>query len=412
MNKKNCYRIENNLSILLLIDACRQDYIDEIHTPFLNNLKMQGVFGILYPTFGFEPDAAYIAGLYPDEANGGAQFWFSPEDSPFRFTKYLPKKLNCLPKIPDLVLRKILKEIAMYNCEVPKPTTAHIPFPLLQYIGFSKKCKMENSRFVPSKGIFDILRDNGQKWLFHGPPKKGVDINSVVRCVNDNLAPPKSFAFLHIGDLDKVGHRYGPESREIKKVLKKIDKGIEQILNVAKKHFQFVHIVIIGDHGMMQVERTVDIGSALEELPIKLGRDYLFFLDSTMARFWFFSDKAEKLISELMRKMIGGHILSKVDKQKYHLNYSHNKYGDIIFLADPGVLIFPNFYQNRKPVKGMHGYAPETPEQQSTLLIHSPRINVPKGFDEPVDMRRVFPTVLDLLGLPIPERTKAKSLLL
>ena len=412
MNEKNCYGIKNTLSILLLLDGCRHDYIDEGCTPFLNQLKTRGVFGALYPTFGYGPDAAYVAGLYPDEANGGAQFWFSPADSPFRFTKYLPKKLNCLPKIPDFLLRKILKEIAKYNCDIPKPTTAHIPFPLLQYIGFSKKCNIENSRFVPNKGIFDILRDNGQIWLFHGPPNKEVDINSVVRCVKDNLAPPKSFAFLHIGDLDKVGHRFGPESKEIKKVLKKIDKGIEQILNVAKNLFQIVHVIIIGDHGMMLVERTVDIASALEKLPIKLGRDYLFFLDSTMARFLVFSDKAEKVISELMRKMICGHILSQADKKKYHLNYPHNKFGDIIFLADPGVLIFPNFYQNRKPVKGMHGYAPETPEQQSSLLIHSPRINSPKGLDVPVDMRRVFPTVLDLLGLTIPESTKVKSLLI
>ena len=135
------------------------------------------------------------------------------------------------------------------------------------------------------------------------------------------------------------------------------------------------------------------------------------FLDSTMVRFWFFSDRAERLIVDLLDNIEGGHILSQAEKDKYHLNYSHNKFGDIIFLVDPGVLIFPNFYQNKRPVKGMHGYAPETPDQQSALLIHFPKVKETKRFEEPVDMRRVFPTLLDLLDLPIPEGTTAKSLL-
>lgn len=32
------------------------------------------------------------------------------------------------------------------------------------------------------------------------------------------------------------------------------------------------------------------------------------------------------------------------------------KYGDLIFLTNPGVLISPNFWQGNKQIKAMHGY--------------------------------------------------------
>ena len=40
------------------------------------------------------------------------------------------------------------------------------------------------------------------------------------------------------------------------------------------------------------------------------------------------------------------------------INFKHNDYGDVVFLADPGILIFPNFFQDKNPVKAMHSYEP------------------------------------------------------
>lgn len=363
------------------------------------------------PTFGFEPDAAYIAGLYPDEADGGAQFWYDQSAGPFSFLGGWVRTLNLLPDLPERALRRLVKRIARRRCTSPTLSTARIPFHLLKYFSFPMRCKMDNPDFVKAGSVFDLLRQTGLKWLYHGTPDYKVDLDSNTTRVEKALFPPLEFAFFHIGDLDRVGHKYGPESVEIKAALKRIDKGIEHIHKVANERFEEVHLVIMGDHGMMEVQRHLDIWSELKKLPVKLEKDYLMFLDSTMARFWFFSEKAEGLIVDLLDNIEGGHIISQEEKDRYHLNYSHNEFGDIIFLVDPGVLIFPNFYQSKKPVKGMHGYAPETPEQQSALLIHSPKVKVPKRIDEPVDMRRVFPTLLDLLDLRIPAGTTVKSLL-
>ena len=399
------------LTLLLQLDACRYDYISEINTPFLFQMNQGRISGRLLPTFGFEPDAAYIAGLYPDEADGGAQYWYDPSGSPFSYLDQWARVLNVLPDLPERVLRRLIKRLTQRWCTSPTLSTARVPFHLLRYFGFSMRCRMDEPNFVRSDSIFDLLRKAGRECMYHSTPDYKVDLDSIITRAEKELFPPFEFVFFHIGDLDRVGHKCGPESMEISEALKRIDKGIEHIVKVANEHFDEVHLIILGDHGMMEVSRHLDIWSELKKLPFELEKDYLVFLDSTMARFWFFSNKAKKLITSFLEDTPGGHILTQEELNRYHLNYPHNRFGDLIFLADPGVLIYPNFYQNRQPVKGMHGYAPETPEQQSAFLIHSPRITMPKVIERPVDMRRVFPTVLNLLGLPIPEGLKLKSLL-
>jgi len=410
----NTDKSQNNIEPLVLfiqVDALRHDYMKLEDSPVLIDLTKKGITASIKPTFGFEPDAAYIAGLHPNESDGGVQFWYDPSGSPFLFLGGWTRVLNLLPDLPDRALRRLVKRIARPRCMSPTLSTARIPFYLLKYFDFPMQCRMDGSEFVNANSIFDLLRKAGRKWLYHGTPDYKVDLDSIIARVEKDLSLPIDFAFFHIGDLDRVGHKYGPESVEIRAALKNVDKGIKRIVKVAKERFEEVHLIIMGDHGMMEVRNHLDIWSELKKLPVKLEKDYLVFLDSTMARFWFFSDRAEKLIVDMLDNVEGGHIISQEEKDRYHLNYSHNKFGDIIFLVDPGVLIFPNFYQSRKPVKGMHGYAPETPEQQSALVIHSPKVQVLKNFEEPVDMRRVFPTVLDLMELSIPENTTAQSLL-
>ena len=299
----------HKLTILLQIDACRPDYINKKNTPFLSNLKQIGVSGILIPTFGFEPDAAYIAGLHPDKANGGAQFWYDPEKTPFYFIRYFPQWLNELPTLGETIVRRTIKSMARRYCHAPTLSTAHVPLHLLKYFGFPMKCTAEQQGFVRGGTVFDLLRKEGRAWLFHCSPNNRVDLKSVLQRVDEALFPPYSFAFFHIGNLDLVGHCYGPESKDIKKALLTIDRGIKNIYNLAKDRFKEIHLVIMGDHGMMQVKHHLNIWSKLKNLPIKIEKDYLLFLDSTMVRFWFFSERAEKLIVDLLNRIEGGHIV-------------------------------------------------------------------------------------------------------
>jgi len=141
--------------------------------------------------------------------------------------------------------------------------------------------------------------------------------------------------FVYIGELDELGHMYGPESIEIKEMVREIDdrvRGMEFDL-------------IFSDHGMVEVDRVV-------EVPVTDDC----FIDSDMARYW---GSAEDL--KVVRESLplgDGQILEWED----------TRFGDLIFMANTGVLIYPNFFNDRI-VKGMHGYDAKDDEMRAFYVL-------------------------------------------
>ena len=152
--------------------------------------------------------------------------------------------------------------------------------------------------------------------------------------VNKHVVKKKDIKFYYFGELDKLGHEYGPNSIKIIEAVKKIDEKI------SKMEFD----IIFSDHGMVEINKVVEVPITNE-----------CFIDSDMARYWGKKEELEKIKNKLPLKE------GKIIKW-------NKKYGDLIFLANTGVLIFPNFW-NDKPVKGMHGYDGEDKEMKAFYLL-------------------------------------------
>jgi len=365
--------------LTILLDALRHDFITQEYCPFLSSVKEKAISGPLVPTFGFEPDAAYLAGLYPEECDGGMHYWFEPRNS-----------LSCLKRF----------------------WSNRMPFGFQRYFDISSKRFPHEKDFISKKNtVFDVLRENKRPFFVNMYPVHPVGSTAVLQRVENELSKSFSFAFLHIADLDGTGHRYGPNSIEFKKVLQQLDARIAQIYKIMLERFEDIDLLILGDHGMAEVRQNIDIWSELKRLGLDIGRDYVFFLDSTMARFWFFNEKSKNRIEDFLTNFKQGHVVTEEEKLRHRINYSHNRFGDLIFLADPEMLIFPNFFQRKQPARGMHGYAPDFKDQQAAFLIQSSRIKSPEVSRDPVGMCRLFPTILDLLNMPVPGTCTVKSLL-
>ena len=385
-----------------MIDALRNDYISEENTPYLFKLKNGLGTSKVVPIFGFEPDASYMAGLYPDESETGAQFYFNPYTSPFKSLKYIPDFLNKIPEIPDKILRKTFTYLLKRNSKSPVFTLPYIPFNVAHNFDFTFNYPVDSDLYLKDhETIFKLLKKNGKSYFIHTIPDYSVNSNMVLKRIKNNLTERVDFAFLMIGDLDLVGHQYGPSSDEIKKAIKKVDEVVSIVDEILSRRFGKIDFFIFGDHGMCEVDQLYNIELDIKSTGLKQGKDYLYFIDSTMVRFWFFTSNAASIIEEKLSGKEYGNILTSEEISFYHLNYIDNKIGELIFICNPGVLLFPNFYQKHKPVKGMHGYLPNVPEQQSCFFINSEKIESSYKNEKPVDMRRVFPTVLKLLELPI-----------
>jgi hypothetical protein len=117
---------------------------------------------------------------------------------------------------------------------------------------------------------------------------------------------------------------------------------------------------------MTPVERDVDLWGALERAGKRLGRDYLAFFDSTMARLWCDDDVLEEAERHLGETGTGRR-LSRQDLERYGCAFPDDRYGRHVLLADPGVMIVPSFMGSER-IAAMHGYDPNDRYSRGVFL--------------------------------------------
>lgn len=140
--------------------------------------------------------------------------------------------------------------------------------------------------------------------------------------------------------LDGIGHRYGPQSLEIRTAVKELDNKI--------KNIKFD--ILISDHGMGAVTKRITVPET-----------DICFLDATMARYW---DRKPDIPKKYGRWISGS-----------------EEFGRYIFLTNPGVLIAPNYWSSGEE-KGMHGWDPEHSDMHAFYLLKQPGSCVNKRMKE------------------------------
>jgi len=171
------------------------------------------------------------------------------------------------------------------------------------------------------------------------------------------MIPKSDFHYLHLFESDHIGHKFGKDSDALNEKLAEYDRYIEKLSKISD------NLILFSDHGMVDVTGEINIWKSVESAGYKYGKDYLMFLDSTLARFWFFNKKAKGDIISCLPK--GGHVLSQKEKHEARIP---GGFGEEFYLADAGKLIVPNFYQE-SACRTMHGYSPATEEQKGFYYV-------------------------------------------
>ncbi|MEK6897866.1 MAG: alkaline phosphatase family protein [Nanoarchaeota archaeon] len=136
--------------------------------------------------------------------------------------------------------------------------------------------------------------------------------------------------YITFHELDGIAHKYGTKSEEVKKEVQRLDK----ILSKMKWD------MIMSDHGMLDIKEFVSVPETEK-----------CFIDSTLARYW--GKKPNRM---------------PISKCKL-IKWKSKKYGDWIYLANPGVCFFPNYWQT-KECKAMHGYNPKIKDMKAFYILN------------------------------------------
>ena len=369
---------KNELSLFVFIDALGWEIFSEhglCEQDWQTAGPLESVLG-----YSCTCDPTILTGEMPDRHRHFSFFFKQADASPFRWLtglQWLPDRLINRGRVRHH-LSKLIAKLHGYDGYFQLYET---PFEVLPYFDYMEKRDIYQPGGIlgGQPTVFDELRDRSLPFSL-SDWRKGEPAN-FARLERDLRTERPGFAYLYLAGLDGILHAEGTTSPRVKEHIRWYEQQLGRILNVAESNYDAVRVYLFSDHGMTDVSSTIDIMARLAPLGLRFGKDYVAYFDSTMARFWFEHDQAANRIHACLAEAAGGHWLTQSELTDYRVDFDDKRYGESIFLCDPGVLIVPSF-MGKKPLKGMHGYDPRHKDSLATFASTELIAQPPRRLDD------------------------------
>jgi predicted AlkP superfamily pyrophosphatase or phosphodiesterase len=306
--------------------------------------------------------ASIVTGLPPEKHELWMMYSFARKSSPFAWLALMPRSASAR----RLWLRRLIRwELAHVSHVRGYYSLYDVPREIFPRLDLPARRDIFTPRGAGKvRTIFDDLDGNSvpyMVWDYRIPEARAFDeLEEAVRREEAN------FYFLYTAGLDSDLHRCGTTAPRVKDHLAWYRDRIERVAGAARG-VGGADMVVLGDHGMCDVTSHIDIMGPVEALGLEIPRDFVPFYDSTMARFKLNSTRSRDLLEKLLSSRPSGRIMKSGDLKGLGAAFPDGRFGDLVFLADPGVIILPS-YMGSEPMAAMHGYHPDTEGMYSVML--------------------------------------------
>ena len=359
---------KKTLSLFTFIDALGYEILKSYN--FLDDvLVTKRPLGTI---FGYSStcDPTIITGKLPREHDHFSFFAYNPAKSPFRWLaplSILPSSLTDRGRVRHHI-SKAVKRMFGYTGYFQLYS---VPFSLLPQFEYTETRDLYEPGGINSGAttIFDRLRaEQIPFYLSDWRASETKNLATLQQAIGEGEI---RFAYLYMAQMDAILHQYGSHTEHTEKKLAWYERQIRAILDAADRQYAEVHLHLFSDHGMTNCHTVHNLMKQVNALGLKFGKDYAVMYDSTMARFWFLDDKAESRIRNVLENDKYGHCVSDDELARWGCDFPNNRYGDLFYLLDPGVLLCPSF-MGISPLAGMHGYAPEDRDSVASFSSNLP----------------------------------------
>ena len=354
------------IEIFLFIDALGWKIVNDHNflpelLPHRKKITMQ---------YGYSSSAipTILSGKTPAEHGHLGLFRFAPESSPFkRLSKlawfFKPANFWNRGRVRHH-LSKLLKKVYGFTGYFQ---LYRMPLWKLKFVDYCEKQDLFIAGGMQNiANLHDTL--TGKKVNFHISDWHLSDEENYL-AAEKAIENGKNFLFVYTASFDGLLHEKINDFSAVSRKLAKMEKHIGKLYAQAQDHAGKVHFTIISDHGMTPLAGTADIMKAIEQSGLVFGKDYGACYDSTMARFYYLNEKAETVITNLMKEF-PGHFLTKEEEIKYGIYREDRTFGDGIFLLEAGLQIVPSD-MGGSPLNGMHGFSPEDEHSYAVILSNT-----------------------------------------
>jgi type I phosphodiesterase/nucleotide pyrophosphatase len=384
------------LSIYVLVDALGWEIVKT--RPFLNDVlgERRWLVTILGYSSGAIP--SILCGAPPSEHGHWNLFYHSPAGSPFAWTRPLGKLPA--PLVENRVARRALKYVSrrksgytgyfsLYDYPV-----AHLP-----HFDMTEKRDIYRPGGLDRPSIFDAFRQSGvpyECYTYHTHSDAQI-LELGQRRARESEA---RVLFLYLSGLDAYLHFHVHDVDGVTEQLAWYERGLRAVWETAQAARGETRMFVFSDHGMTPIRWTYDLRRDVAQLGLEIPRDYLPAYDSTMARFWVFSDRARERLESLLTGHPCGDLLGEDELRRLGVWFDDGRYYHLLFLMKPGMLLSPSDMGSIR-FAGMHGFHPSEPTADAVLLS-----TVPVG--PSVDhITRIRDVLLEDAGIPVGGRMAA-----
>jgi hypothetical protein len=353
------------IRIFVLIDALGWKYLE--NREFLNDILPHRA--PLRTVLGFSSGAipTILTGLPPAVTGHWNLFYYDPAGSPFRWLKYfrfLPESV-----LDNRLTRKLLKELGRHLLGMGPLFECSVNPRLLPWFNYVEKKNIYAQGGVSGAlTIFDHLAEKKvphRVYSYHAL----TDAQILQKAEDDIRAGTASFFFLYLCEMDMFLHMHCHEPEKIDARLQWYAQGLRHFYQVARDADSEMTMTVLSDHGMTNVQHHIDLAKEVHDLGFGMPGDYLAIYDSTMARFWFFNDRARQGIESLLERMDCGNILADGELRRLGVFFADRRFGELIFLLRPAWMLSKSDFNGKAWMPhGMHGYHPEDPDSDAIFL--------------------------------------------
>lgn len=360
--------------ICIFIDALNPAYLK--YMPYLNELKKRSLSGELEIPMAFTGiSASFFTGLNPENHKIVDLFRLSN------------KKEKIYGKYITNLLRWVKGKRFFYTPLAIEKEKASFFRTCINKIWYQKDS-------IKEKTLFDILEENNKTfeiidWPHHFKNRKA----KLFLSKSDKTAFNKAkkailrdtdFIFVHFLGLE-IAHQTGIGSEEAKNKALEIDIYVKELVESYKED-----VLIFSDHNMNDIKNEIDIEKEISKLNLEFGKDFVYFIGSTMARFWFKNKESRKKVVKICKKIKKARIIKEKD-------FNLPRVADLILLTDTKSVFWPNFFLRKEHFKAMHGWNPKEKDNKTIYLLKS---NLAKTRKKNARMIDMLPTILQMMNIP------------
>jgi predicted AlkP superfamily pyrophosphatase or phosphodiesterase len=307
-----------------------------------------------------------LTGRPPVEHGHWAMYLRDPEQSVFRrfrpFIRIFSQRLGRHGFTRRVIQRSVQRRVTGYF------NLYHVPPVLLpQFDLCEKEYLFAPGSLPPLETPFDVAARLGVPWQsFAWQMDEEARRGALLRALRQGSSP---FLFYYTPLLDAVMHARGTRGESARACLRDLEVFVREALAVAGRSYREVRLLVFGDHGMADVHGAHQILNVLRECDLRVPAECLAFVDSTMARLWYFRPGLRERVEERLSALPYGWVVPDEECARLGVLFPDRRYGETIFLAHSGEVLVPSFMGVSVPA-AMHGYHPEHEDSDTILLTN------------------------------------------